>query len=87
MNDQWLTDDAFYIHSRIERAERVLKDYLHIAAQAAHFTMISSQQIAALEAQAAGTWLDQPQYQSAESALARSRFAHQAKSFASEDVE
>ncbi len=87
MNHQRLADDVLHIHSGIERAERVLKDDLHVAPQTAHLAMTGRQQVAALKAHAAGSRLDQAQYQPAQRAFTRSRFADQSKSFAGVNVE
>jgi hypothetical protein len=54
-----LADDFFHSHARIERAERVLEDDLHVAAQAAHISAAGGKQVVAFETDAAGSWFDQ----------------------------
>ena len=87
VNHQRFADDIFHIHAGIKRPERVLKNDLHVAAQAAHLTVAGRKQVAAFKAHAAGSRLDQPQHQAAQSAFSRSRFADQAESFAGVNVE
>ena len=82
MNDQRLGDDVFDAEAWIERGEGILKNDLHVAAQAAHFAAAGGQQIAAFEADAAGGGLDQAQNQASQRALAGAGFADQAESFA-----
>ena len=71
MDDERLGDDVFHAVTGIERSERILKDDLHITAQAAHIAAARGQQIAAFKAYAAGRRLDQTQNQSSQRALAR----------------
>src|SRR5207244_1535151 len=54
VNDEWLGNDVFDAHARVERAERVLEDDLHIAAQAAHFAVARREQIFSLVENASG---------------------------------
>ena len=87
VNDQRLGDDVFNAEAGIERGEGVLKDDLHIAAEAAHFAGAGGEQIAVFEADVAGRGLDEAQDQSSERALARARLAHQSEGFAGVNVE
>ena len=32
MNAQWFADDLLHSHARVQRAERILKDHLHLRA-------------------------------------------------------
>ena len=87
MDKKRLGDDVFDAEAGIERGEGILKDDLHIAAQAAHFAGAGGEQVAAFEADAARGGLDEAQEQASERALARARFADQAESFAGVNVE
>src|SRR5712692_9863515 len=87
MDDERLGNDVFHSHSGIERAERVLKDDLHVTAKAAHLVMVGRQQVATIEADTAGGGLNQTQHQAAQRTLARPRFTDQAESFAGLDVQ
>ena len=87
VDKKWLGDDVFDPEAGIERGEGILKDDLHIAAQAAHFTGAGGEQVAAFETDAARSRLDQAQQQASERAFARTRFADQAESFAGVNVE
>ncbi len=49
MNDQRLGNHVFDSHAGIKRSEGILKDDLHIAAEATHFGMIGGEQVAAFE--------------------------------------
>ena len=51
MDDERLGNDVFHSHSGIERAERVLKDDLHVAAKAAHFPMVCRAEVVTLDMQ------------------------------------
>src|SRR5579859_4133817 len=58
-----------------------------MAAQPPQFTRRRGQHVLAMKAHAAGGRFDQPQDHTAQSALAASRFAHKAQSFAGMDIE
>jgi len=45
MNEQWLADDIADGHPRIQRAERILKDHLHLAAEGDQITIRDSHEI------------------------------------------
>ena len=65
MNDERFSNDVFHSHPGIERAERILKDDLHIAAKAAHFVIVRREQVTTIEANTAGGGLNQTQHQPA----------------------
>jgi hypothetical protein len=87
VDDKRLGDDVFDTKARVERGEGVLKDDLHIAAQAAHFARARREQVPAFEVNSAGGRLDQAQDEPAERALARARFADEAECLARMNVE
>jgi hypothetical protein len=58
VNDEWFANNVFHIHSWIERTERVLKNDLHSAPQAAHLAVTGGQQIAPFETKSTAAWLD-----------------------------
>ena len=87
MNDQRLGNDIFHPESRIERGKRILKNDLHVAAQAPHLATASRQQIASLEAHAARSRLNQPKNQTPQRALARTGLSHETKRLAGLNVE
>src|SRR5437899_5745478 len=87
MNDQRLGDDVLDAVTGIEGGERILKNDLQVAAEAAHFTRAGGEQVAAFEADAAGGGFNQAQDQAAQRAFARSGFAHQAEGLAGLNVE
>ena len=87
MNDQGLGDDVFDAIAGVEGGEGVLEDDLHVAAEATHFAAAGGEQIAAVEAHAAGGGLDEAKDEASESALARTGFADQAESFSGVNVE
>src|ERR1700678_2585934 len=87
MNNERLRNDLLHAKSRIERCKRILKNNLHIAAQAPHFAAAGCEQIAILKPYAARCRLDQSQNQPPERTLARTRFAHQSKRFTRMNVE
>ena len=60
MDHQRLGDQVFHSHARIERAEWILKDNLHVTTQAAQVGVAGVEQVVAVKANAAGSWLDQP---------------------------
>src|SRR5271165_4224067 len=71
VDGQRFADGLLNRHSGIERAERVLEDNLHVAAQAAQFRSAGAQNVVAVEKYLAGVRLDQPQQHASQSALAR----------------
>ena len=76
VNYKRLADDVFHSQAGIERTERVLKNNLHVAAEAAHFAAAGGEQVASLEVNTARTRLDQSKDQPAECALPGSRLAN-----------
>src|SRR5437763_4377574 len=87
MNKQRLSDEVFNSHSRIERAERILKNNLHVPSELAQFLAANRQQVAAVKMNCSGRWLNQPQDEPSQGALARSRFSDHAKRFTSVDLQ
>jgi hypothetical protein len=70
MDDQGFADDILDPHTGIERAERVLKDDLHVAPQPPHLTVTRRDQIAAFEHDLTRGRLNQSEHQAAECAFA-----------------
>ena len=60
VNQQWLRDQVFHPHARIERTEWILKNNLHVATQVAQFAMAGTKEIMRVEPHTAGSWLNQP---------------------------
>jgi hypothetical protein len=71
-----LFEHCAYRHARVERAERVLKDYLHLGAQPSHIAPAQLEYLFAVEDDAPRSRLDQPQYRPSRRRLAAARFAH-----------
>ena len=69
MNDERLGDNVFHVEPRIERSERILKNNLQVAPQAAHFAPPGREQIAALKTYRARSRLNQPENQPPQRAL------------------
>src|SRR2546425_1469002 len=70
VNNQRLGDHIFDAHARIERAEWILKNDLHVAAKLLHCAVRGREQIAAIETNTAGGRLNQSQNQASQRALA-----------------
>ncbi len=87
MNDQGLGDDIFHAKARVERGERILKNNLQVAAQAAHFAPAGGEQIASFEADRARSGLDQAKDEASQRALARAGFADEAERLSGMNVE
>ena len=49
MDDQRLGHDFFHAHARVERGEGVLKDDLHVAAEAAELAAAGGEHVLAVE--------------------------------------
>jgi hypothetical protein len=86
VDEERLGDDVFDAEAGIERGEGILKDDLHIAAQAAQVGVAGGEQIAVFEADAAGSGLDEAKNHASERALAGTGFTDQSESFAGMDV-
>src|SRR5579862_8620744 len=87
MDDQGLGDYVFYAEAGVEGGEGVLKDDLHVAAEAAHFAARGGEQVAAVQADAAGGGFDEAEDEASEGAFAGAGFADQAESFSGVNVE
>ena len=87
MDLQRLADDVADRHARVERGVRILKDDLHLFAQRTQFRPAQRGDVAAVERDAAGGRVGEPQDARARGRLARARFADQAQRLAATDVE
>jgi hypothetical protein len=87
MNDKGLGDYVFYAEAGVERGEGVLEDDLHVAAELAHLAARGGEQVATVEADAAGGGLDEAEDEASEGALAGAGFADQAEGFSGMNVE
>jgi hypothetical protein len=87
MNYQWFGKQILHPHARIKRAERVLKDDLHISSMAPKFASARGQQVASVKTNYAESWFDQSQDKTAQSAFAGARLANQTQGFAGLNVE
>jgi len=81
------TDDVADRHTGIERAERVLKDQLHVAAQRAKLSARQAKYIFTIEKDLTAGSGYQAQDSSADGGFAAAGFADQAESFAGFDFE
>ena len=87
MNEERLRNDVLDAEAGIERAKGILKNDLHVAAEAAHFGASSGEQVVPFEMDAAGSGLDEAEDEASESAFAGTGLADQAESFAGFDGE
>src|ERR1039458_7044832 len=87
VENQRLGDHLVPSKARVERAERVLEDDLHVAAQTAQCRAVRLQQIDAIENDGARSGLDEAENEPSKCAFAGAGFTNQAKSFAFLDVE
>ena len=87
VNEERLRNDVFDSEARVERAEGILKNYLHVAAEAPHFGASGGEQVVPFEMDAAGSGLDEAEDEASESAFAGTGLADQAESFAGFDGE
>ena len=69
VNNQRLGDHVFDAHAGIERAEWILKNDLHVAAELPHFAVRGGEQIAPVETNTAGGRFNQSQNQASQRAL------------------
>ena len=76
-----------HLHARVQRAERVLVDHLHAAADRPHARAVVAGDVLALELDLARGDVDHLQDGEARRALAAARFAHQAQRLAAAHVE
>src|SRR5471032_3079007 len=77
-----LANDLTYRHARIQRRKRILKDDLHLAAQAAHGLGAKMRDVLAFIDHAAFGAIDKTQQQAAERRLAATRFPNDGKRLA-----
>jgi hypothetical protein len=82
-----LADDVARGHARIERGERVLEHDLHRAAHRAHVGLAQRRDIGAVELDAAGGRLDQPQHGARHRRLAAAGFSDEAQRLADTERE
>ena len=87
MNYHWFGNQILRPHARIQRAERVLKNDLHISSMAPKFAAARGQKVASIKTNCAKSWFDEPQDKTAQSAFAGARLADQSQGFASLNVE
>lgn len=87
MNHQRLGDDFFNPHARVERGEGVLKDDLHVTAEAAQVAGTRGKNVLAVEVDAAGRGLDQAEDHASEGGLAATGLADQTQGLAGMNVE
>src|SRR6476469_5561351 len=87
MNYQRLSHDLFHAHARVQRSEGVLEDDLHIAAEAPKLTAIGLEYVVAVERNAAGGGLNQPQDHASQCGFAAARLADQPQRFTLSNVE
>src|SRR5438270_5985055 len=82
-----LADDLADGQPRVQGGVRVLEDDLHVRTRLLQVSAVHLQQIAAVELDAAGRGLDQPQQQTAGRGLAAAGLAYEAEDLAFLDVE
>jgi hypothetical protein len=87
VDDQRLGDDRPHGHARIQRRIRILKDDLHVPADAAQVAGVEVEHVLPFELDGAGGRLDEPEDAAPDGGLPRSRFAHEAERLASSDAE
>src|SRR6185437_1540474 len=78
VDQQRLGNNFFYAHARVERGKGILKDDLHIAAQAAKLTGAGGKDIFTVEGDGAGSGFDEAKNHPPQRSLAATRFAYQA---------
>ena len=81
MDHQRLGDDLFHAHARVQRGKGILKDDLHIAAQAAQLAAASGEHVLPVEGNVAGSGLDEAEKHAPQGGLAAARFADKAERF------
>jgi hypothetical protein len=70
MDNQWLCNQVLDSHSRIKRAERVLKNYLRIPSYSPQFSVTGLKQIVPIKPHLPRSRLNQSQGEPAQGALA-----------------
>ena len=84
---QALADEAAHGHARVERADGVLEDDLHVAPHRLQVAAAEAAQVDAVELDLARRGLEQAQQRAAERGLAAAGLAHEPHGLAAEDVE
>ena len=87
VDQQGLADDGARRHARVERAERVLEDHLHLAAEGAHLRLGELRYVRAAEADGAGGGFHQAHHGARHGGLAAAGFADEAEGLAFVDAE
>ena len=80
-----LVDDLLDRHARVERAEGILEDDLHVTAETAQVRSAGAQDIVAVEDHLAGVGFDEPQQHPSQGAFAGTGFADEAQGLAGLD--
>ena len=86
-NEEGFGDDVDDLAARIQRADRVLKDHLHLRTYGSHFVARQLGQVLAFEHNAARCRTGQLHNGPSRGRLAAPRLAHEPESFAFENVE
>ena len=87
VDPQALADEVAHLHARVERADGVLEDDLHVPAHRLQLGAAETPHVDAVELDLAGGRLEQPQQRAAERRLAAAGLADEADRLAAEDVE
>jgi len=87
MDYQWFGNRILHPHARIQRAERVLKNDLHISSMTPKFASARCQQVASSKTNCPESWFDESQDKTAQSAFAGAGLADQSQGFAGLNVE
>src|SRR5581483_7976755 len=82
VNREALCDEVAYAHARVERADGVLEDDLHVAARRLEVAARERGQVAALEGDRPGRRLDETQQRASERRLAAAGLADEADGLA-----
>src|SRR5690348_826782 len=80
-------DNRPHPHARIQRCVGILEDELHLTAQMTKFAAGKGGEIASVEEDLAGSWLDELEDEPAQRRFPRSRLADQPERFARDDFE
>src|SRR5262249_61506479 len=87
VDGEWLGDRASHAHARIQRGERILEDDLHPLTRGPQSRGRQRDEVVALEADAAGRRLDEPQDQPSGGGFTTAGLADEAKDLAALDRE
>ena len=80
-------DDLTDRLARVQRRVRILEDHLHLAPQRPQLALRDRRDVAAVEADRAACWIEEPQDQPCCRRLPAAGFAHDAQGLAATDVE